>query len=366
MTQYYVRRGNKVHGPFSLSQLQGGLTSGKLTPSDLASNSSSGPWSDLRELMAPKVNTEDLALGALDNDLVDTRPAPHEDLPANSGQTTGSAETKTCPYCAEEVKAAAIKCKHCGESLETKATDVHEQEQLLPTIRSFDTRQVLEKLPGNPYYFDDEVVCQLKFRSTGKFILVAGLVLKNVDGKEYFINGDYGTNVIQGDAGDTFSANVDVKHRNWTGAVNTVKVYRSESEIPICQLPNRRATVLYMGCKPGVTKKFFSPTVAPVIANGVEGREGNTVAIDGKSNVIFEQSATPLMTAKVRAGSEYLDLITYKSPIPTVIKIWCTNTRGNSQFHGERTWDFESGSIADVGGEVRWTNLSVINEGLTE
>ena len=31
-------------------------------------------------------------------------------------------ETKNCPFCAEEVRIAAIKCKHCGSALALNAT----------------------------------------------------------------------------------------------------------------------------------------------------------------------------------------------------------------------------------------------------
>lgn len=39
-------------------------------------------------------------------------------------------ETKTCPYCGEEILAIAKKCKHCGEWLDTETSDVEESNEL--------------------------------------------------------------------------------------------------------------------------------------------------------------------------------------------------------------------------------------------
>jgi hypothetical protein len=41
-------------------------------------------------------------------------------LPGEASKPSPADDLKDCPYCAEPVKKAAIKCKHCGSDLETQ------------------------------------------------------------------------------------------------------------------------------------------------------------------------------------------------------------------------------------------------------
>ena len=61
MDHFFIKRGSNLHGPYSESQIQSGVDTGKLKASDLISETSDGPWQSIDQFHAPKVDEKAIA-----------------------------------------------------------------------------------------------------------------------------------------------------------------------------------------------------------------------------------------------------------------------------------------------------------------
>jgi GYF domain 2 len=134
--QWYIRRGSNVNGPSTSAQLKRDAAEGMVKRDDEVSQSTTGPWTVAQKVkgLFPAEEASDIFQFYGDETAVQE-----------------SSSTKPCPFCAEKIQTAAIKCKHCGEFLSNPPSDkkVFDSSQRpqsgSPNLSELDKRRIMEE-----------------------------------------------------------------------------------------------------------------------------------------------------------------------------------------------------------------------------
>jgi hypothetical protein len=90
-------------------------------------------------------------------------------------------ETKACPYCSEQVLTTAIKCKHCGSSIDGPTGTIKKQFKMRPAIFGAGWAYNWQKT-GTPsgIGFSDEAISAIEDDIRGEFAKRRGITVEEV------------------------------------------------------------------------------------------------------------------------------------------------------------------------------------------
>lgn len=132
MSQYFIKRGEKIHGPFTTKQVKSGLDSGKLTDADLISESKSGPYQTLKKQFSEPTDVGAEEFLAAGDSFFEEVEVPAGATPIAQFSTPNESESRkinednpnlvVCPDCNGIVSKRANACPHCGSPLVDQET----------------------------------------------------------------------------------------------------------------------------------------------------------------------------------------------------------------------------------------------------
>lgn len=117
--QYKV--GEKIHGPYTDSQLEQLIRSGRVDPDSLVRPTDQSNWRKAGKTpgLFGNVNPANTTAVADPDAIMDE--VLFGKTSAATSDDDGNGPTKSCPFCAETIQTAALKCRHCGEFLDGRS-----------------------------------------------------------------------------------------------------------------------------------------------------------------------------------------------------------------------------------------------------
>lgn len=185
--EWFIRNANQVKGPLSDQQVKQLAALGQITPATHI-RLGAGAWttaSSVRGLFPPPPQP-DPAVDDFGFDALIENASRDEESRSRSSQAAAVSETatKTCPFCSEEIKATAVKCKHCGEFLSERPVShsVNRPAAVASSpersgVSAGPERTLWEAKPGYASYFPAWLVGSLFLLSTPLLVVVLKSVL---------------------------------------------------------------------------------------------------------------------------------------------------------------------------------------------
>lgn len=126
MSMFYVQQNGKELGPLSADQLKAASKKGRISKETLIRKSESEKW-------YPAHKVKGLFSTSSERNLPSTVPSlPVENSiivpPVVNAQPVAS-NIIECPFCGEEIKQSAKKCRHCGEILDIMLSEIRSSKQ---------------------------------------------------------------------------------------------------------------------------------------------------------------------------------------------------------------------------------------------